>query len=79
LLANLNPSNTPEILQRKLNSDVGAKVLQALVNFAPDKVITPLLLKNNESPDFIEDHGHYFGTDLSDEDKRSLIEFLKTF
>jgi cytochrome c5 len=79
LLANLNPSNTPEILQRKLNSDVGAKVLQALVNFAPDKVITPLLLKNNESPDFIEDHGHYFGTDLSDEDKRALIEFLKTF
>lgn len=79
LLANLDPSNTPEILQRKLNSDVGAKVLQALVRFVPDRVITPLLLKNNKSPDFIEDRGHYFGTDLSDENKRALIEFLKTF
>lgn len=79
LLANLDPSNTPEILQRKLNSDVGSKVLQALVHFVPDRVITPLLLKNNKSPDFIEDHGHYFGTDLSDENKRALIEFLKTF
>lgn len=78
LLANLDPSSTPEILQRKLNSDIGAKVLQALVKFVPDKVLTPLLLKYNQSPDFIEDHGHYFGTELVDEDKRALIEFLKT-
>jgi len=30
-------------------------------------------------PDFIEDKGHYFGTDLPDLDKRALIELLKTF
>jgi len=29
--------------------------------------------------DFIEDEGHYFGTDLPDTDKQALIEFLKTF
>jgi len=33
----------------------------------------------NSCPDFIEDRGHYFGTELPDADKRALIEFLKTF
>ncbi|MDJ0575347.1 MAG: hypothetical protein QNJ65_09315 [Xenococcaceae cyanobacterium MO_234.B1] len=79
LLANLDPRETPRILQQKLNSDLGGKVLSSLVEFIPDKVLTPLLLKYNQAPDFIEDHGHDFGTDLPDEDKRALIEFLKTF
>jgi hypothetical protein len=38
----------------------------------------PELLAANKCPDFIEDEGHYFGTDLPDDDKRALIEFLKT-
>ena len=38
----------------------------------------PDLLAANKCPDFIEDKGHYFGTELPDEDKRALIEFLKT-
>ncbi|MGK7947862.1 MAG: hypothetical protein AB4368_03395 [Xenococcaceae cyanobacterium] len=79
LLANLDPRETPRILQQKLNSDLGGKVLSSLVGFVPDKVLTPLLLKYNQAPDFIEDRGHEFGTDLPDEDKRALIEFLKTF
>lgn len=33
----------------------------------------------NSCPDFIEDKGHDFGTDLPDLDKRALIELLKTF
>jgi hypothetical protein len=33
----------------------------------------------NSCPDFIEDEGHYFGTVLTDADKRALIEFMKTF
>ena len=32
----------------------------------------------NQAPDFVLDRGHMFGTELSDEDKRALIEFLKT-
>ncbi len=79
LLGNLDPRETPRILQRKLNSELGAKVLSSLVGFVPDDVLAPLLLKYNQAPDFIEDHGHMFGTDLPDEDKRALIEFLKTF
>ena len=39
----------------------------------------PELLAANKCPDFIEDEGHYFGTNLSDTDKKALIEFIKTF
>jgi hypothetical protein len=51
--------------------------------FAP---LVPRLLAMSKCPDFVVDRGHYFGTSafkeepgLSDEDKRGLIEFLKTF
>ena len=44
------------------------------------------LLELNKCPDFAVNSGHYFGTRqlaeeqaLSDEDKRALIEFIKTF
>jgi hypothetical protein len=46
------------------------------------------LLDLNKCPDFVVNRGHYFGTayfkdkdepGLSDDDKRALIEFLKTF
>jgi hypothetical protein len=47
------------------------------------------LLELNKCPDFVVNRGHYFGTDrmraeenepgLSDDDKRALIEFVKTF
>ena len=44
------------------------------------------MLELNKCPDFIVNRGHYFGTSyfteepgLTDEDKRALIEFLKTF
>ena len=44
------------------------------------------MLELSKCPDFVVNRGHYFGTaqlneepPLSDEDKRALIEFLKTF
>ena len=39
----------------------------------------PALMKVSKSPDWVEDRGHYFPVPLSDEDKRALKEFLKTF
>ncbi len=38
------------------------------------------LLELSQAPDFIEDRGHYFAEEagLSDDDKRALIEFVKT-
>jgi hypothetical protein len=56
------------------------------------KVLTPLadpLLEFSKCPDFVVNRGHYFGTDrlpksenepgLSDDEKRALIAFVKTF
>ncbi len=41
--------------------------------------LVPDLLKISKCPDFVLDRGHYFGTKLPDDDKRALIEYLKTF
>jgi cytochrome c5 len=43
------------------------------------KKVDQLLLKRNMAPDFVEDRGHTFGSQLSDEEKRALIEYVKTF
>jgi hypothetical protein len=40
--------------------------------------LAPMLFKLSKCPDLIKDRGHLFGTTLADEDKRALIEFLKT-
>jgi len=33
----------------------------------------------SKCPDYVVNRGHYFGKDLADDDKRALIEYLKTF
>jgi hypothetical protein len=61
----------------------GASDEEARRAFAP---LGPRLLAFSKCPDFVVNRGHYFGTNafreepgLRDEDKRALIEFLKTF
>ena len=89
------PKGTPINLLANLEPDFqrpGAflKVAGQLVkinaeNLSPEaadaelRKLVPDLIAMNKCPDFIEDKGHYFGTDLSDNDKRALIEYLKTF
>jgi len=82
LVANLEPNFK--------NIDVFLKIARKLVKIKTtnpsreeatiefNKLI-PDLLAANKCPDFVEDKGHYFGTDLPDTDKRALIEYLKTF
>jgi hypothetical protein len=41
--------------------------------------VVPDLIAVSKCPDFIVNKGHYFGSNLSDDDKNALIEFLKTF
>jgi hypothetical protein len=47
--------------------------------------LVPKLMDLSKCPDYVVNRGHYFGTGydgepaLSDDDKRALIEFLKTF
>jgi mono/diheme cytochrome c family protein len=38
-----------------------------------------LFLLADNAPDFVQDRGHTFGSELPDEDKRALIEYLKLF
>jgi hypothetical protein len=51
----------------------GDAATQRLLKLVPD------FYALNSCPDFIEDEGHYFGTVLTDLEKRALIEFMKTF
>ncbi|MGH7470852.1 MAG: c-type cytochrome [Longimicrobiales bacterium] len=58
-----------QIQRQNLDARASADVLRQLV---------PDLLALSKCPDFIEDRGHYFGTTMTDSDKRALIEYLKT-
>jgi hypothetical protein len=49
---------------------------QASTAFRP---LVKELISISKCPDYIVNKGHYFGTNLSDDDKNALIEFLKTF
>jgi hypothetical protein len=41
--------------------------------------VNPLFLLMDNAPDFVEDRGHSYGAELSDADKRALIEYMKLF
>jgi hypothetical protein len=64
-------------LPKDASDEDGRKILANLVE---------PLMNLSKCPDYVVNRGHYFGTDkfsqepgLSDDDKRALIEFLKTF
>lgn len=62
-----------DLLKIKLNG-LDPKAAQAVMsNLVPD------LLKISKCPDFVLDRGHTFGASLPDQDKRALIEYMKTF
>ena len=82
LVANLDPGSEHKVVFVKA---VGKLVKLKAMKLSRDEAaaefnqLIPDLLAANKCPDFIEDKGHYFGTDLPDTDKRALIEYLKTF
>ena len=41
--------------------------------------LAPRLMEQSNCPDFVVDRGHYYGTDLPADEKRALIEYMKTF
>lgn len=59
-----------QIRERRLGPEAASALLRASAG--------PALLCVNSCPDFVEDRGHTFGANLSDPDKRALIEYLKT-
>ncbi len=90
LLANINiykAIQAPEIiaeLNRLLsNPELLVRLVHALENNGQYdselRKLVPELLRLSQAPDLIEDHGHTFGANLPDEQKRALIEYMKTF
>ena len=68
LIARVDPREVPAIAQNRL-----------VLNVLSDEALFRGLIRRNQAPDFVLDRGHVFGSELSDDDKRALIEFMKTF
>jgi cytochrome c5 len=73
-------------IKAKLKRVAGASDEEAAKVFREDKELVKKLIELSKCPDYVVNKGHYFGTSylkeespLSDDDKRALIEYLKTF
>jgi cytochrome c5 len=73
-------------IKAKLKRIAGASDEEAAKVFREDKELVKKLIELSKCPDYVVNKGHYFGTSylkeespLSDDDKRALIEYLKTF
>jgi hypothetical protein len=73
-------------IKAKLNRVANATEEEQARVFREDKDLIQKLISLSKCPDYVVNKGHYFGTSffkgetpLSDDDKRALIEFLKTF
>jgi hypothetical protein len=73
LIANINPKDAIA------NFNIGNLFQDLKPGGGLKTILTRVLLRFNKSPDFVEDKGHTFGSGLLDEDKKALIEFVKTF
>ena len=73
LLANIHVDNAADaafqFVKYKLAKKLGDKRGEARA--------IDTLLRLSEYPDLVEDHGHEYGSDLSQDDKKALIEYLK--
>ena len=72
LIANINAPD----LQLLRNDNFFTRTIGRLIGRG---LLNDVLLHNNLAPDFVVDRGHTFGKDLSDADKRALIEYVRTF
>lgn len=84
LYAALQPGQMLDLLHQLADHpDILVRLVHAMQNQGPYdqdlKAFVPLLMAQNQSPDFIQDHGHTFGSQLPDDQKRALIEYMKTF
>lgn len=86
LLANVDLESGGDVKLLRL----GLSITKALIEIRKDNMndqqaiarlreVVPHLMAVNKCPDFIEDRGHLFGTNLPVSDKLALIELLKTF
>jgi hypothetical protein len=85
LLMNVHPKDIKSVLQAYVDgvlqgeprtrfAELRTKNHDAALQRMMDK-----LLEVNMCPDFVEDRGHTYGHELSDQDKQALIEYMKYF
>jgi len=85
LLMNVHPKDVKSVLLAYVDGVLAGHPkaefswLQAINHAKGQAATLKRLLEVSTCPDFIEDKGHYYGHDLSDEDKRALIEYIKYF
>ena len=73
------PAGTPLNLILNLNIGKVPYALKAYLEYKDDpEALATALLRLSDCPDLVENHGHTFGSELTDADKRALIEYLKT-
>lgn len=85
LIANIDPQADPAELVKlclelaKACTEIKLQRLDAAAAQALlAKEVAPALFAVSKCPDLVTDRGHTFGEDLPDDDKRALIEYLKT-
>jgi hypothetical protein len=85
LVANINPEADPADLLRlclALKESFAAIKLRGLDADESKALlrekVAPALFAVSTCPDLVEDRGHEYGVELSDQDKLALIEYLKT-
>jgi len=85
LLMSVNPKLAPQLFEAYMKGVLKGEPrshFKSLVNRRREAGMTALkekLLELNTCPDFIEDRGHTFGSNLSDHQKKALIEYVKYF
>jgi hypothetical protein len=85
LITNVHPKDVKSVLMAYVDGvlDGGPKAefnrLQTINRAKGQAAMLKRLLEVSTCPDFIEDKGHYYGRNLSDDDKRALIEYVKYF
>jgi mono/diheme cytochrome c family protein len=83
LVMNINPRSAPALFAAYIGGVLSGSPrthFKSLVNRRRDagmNAVMKKLLEENTMPDFIEDRGHTFGSSMTDEDKKALIEYLK--
>jgi len=83
LVMNLNPKYVPQLVEAYIKGVLKGEPrshFKGLIDRRRDagmQAMKAKMLELNTCPDFIEDRGHYFGAQLSDKEKRALIEYVK--
>ncbi len=85
LIMNVNPKHFPTLVEAYIAGVLKGEPrhkFKSFINNRRDAGMAAMLqkmLELNTVPDFIEDRGHTFGSHLSDDDKKALIEYVKLF